>query len=162
MQASPDPCVAARTRVPATGPIDYATFRVLTSEASTWTLRLRIPFPWAGFRAPVNNPPTVNVGLGGLAIPVRFTLGGDQGLAIFAPGYPKSERIPCPSGAARDLLEVMLPVAASSLHYVPRTGVYTYIWKTDRAWTKAPGGPCRKLTLGFVDGTFHEAIFRFR
>ena len=31
---------------------------------------------------------------GGAAVPVKFTLGGDMGLDIFATGYPLSRQIP--------------------------------------------------------------------
>jgi hypothetical protein len=32
-------------------------------------------------------------------IPIRFSLGGDQGLGVIAAGYPRSEQIPCDSAA---------------------------------------------------------------
>jgi hypothetical protein len=36
--------------------------------------------------------------------------------------------------------------------------VYTYIWKTERAWA----GNCRQLQILFTDGTFVYANFQFK
>ncbi len=58
---------------------------------------------WAftGFFDPVDNPPIVNVVKAGLAIPFRFSLGGDRGMNIFANDYPKVTAITCPPGDNR-------------------------------------------------------------
>ena len=48
-------------------------------------------FNWSGFFQPVDNLPTLNVVKAGSAVPVKFGLGGDKGLSIFAPGYPIHE-----------------------------------------------------------------------
>ena len=40
--------------------------------------------PFVGFFQPVDNLPTLNVVNAGRAIPVKFGLGGDYGLSIFA------------------------------------------------------------------------------
>jgi len=50
------------------------------------------PYDFSGFYSPVDNPPTLNQVKVGRSIPVKFGLGGDQGLDIFAEGYPKSNR----------------------------------------------------------------------
>lgn len=161
--ASPDPCIAARTAVPAApDPLEYAVLRVNTSHASEWTFAVRRPFLWAGFSQPVDNPPTINVVKAGQAIPVRFTLGGDRGLAIFASDYPLSERVDCSSGVTMDPIEEAATAGSSSLNYDPATGFYTYVWKTNGAWSSSPGGPCRRLTIGFVDGSSHSAVFKFK
>ena len=55
-----------------------------------------------GFYQPVDNLPTLNKTKPGKTIPIRFSLGGDKGLNIFAEGYPKSEAIPCDSTATVD------------------------------------------------------------
>ena len=39
---------------------------------------------------PIENLPSINIVTAGQAIPVKFSLGGDHGLAIFAAGYPAS------------------------------------------------------------------------
>src|SRR6185503_11562768 len=50
-----------------------------------------------GFFSPVDNPPTLNVVKAGAAIPVKFSLGGNQGLGVMAAGYPSSKAIACDS-----------------------------------------------------------------
>ena len=65
-----------------------------------------VPPPFGGFFQPVEDPPKVNTVKAGRAVPVKFTLGGDHGLNIFAYGYPQSQHIQCasavPIGADRD------------------------------------------------------------
>src|SRR5262249_47199692 len=43
---------------------------------------------FTGFFQPVDNLPTINIVNAGRAVPVKFSLGGNFGLAIFAPGFP--------------------------------------------------------------------------
>ena len=55
-------------------------------------------YDFSGFLGPVDNLPTANVVKAGQTIPVKFSLDGDQGLAILAAGYPKvSGPVPCAS-----------------------------------------------------------------
>jgi hypothetical protein len=53
--------------------------------------------------------------------------------------------------------ERAVTAGGSSLSYNAVSDTYTYSWKTQQAWTG-----CRKLTLGFADGSVHEAIFQFK
>jgi CSLREA domain-containing protein len=114
-------------------------------------------FAFTGFLAPLNNPPTVNTVRGGQAVPVKFSLGGNQGLNIFAPGYPRSQPMACVSGVALDEVETTVSAGGSSLSYDTATDTYTYVWKTDKAWRG-----CRQLIVQLSDGTFHTANFEFR
>jgi len=115
-------------------------------------------YPFAGFFAPVDNPPVFNKVKPGAAIPVKFSLNGNQGLAIFAPGFPKSQPIACDAAAAVDSIETTVAVGVSSLTYDATSGQYTYVWKTDKAWANS----CRELLLQLNDGTQHKANFNFR
>ena len=115
-------------------------------------------YAFGGFLAPVNPLPTFNALKAGAAVPVKFSLGGDQGLAIFAAAYPRSQAIACDSGASVDSIEQTLNAGGSSLQYDPLTDMYTYVWKTDKAWA----GTCRQLVLGLADGTFQRANFTFK
>jgi hypothetical protein len=115
-------------------------------------------FNFSGFFAPVDNPPLVNVARAGAAIPVKFSLGGDQGLGIFAMGYPTSQQIGCSDAAPASDVEETVTAGASSLSYDPTTEQYTYVWKTNAAWRNT----CRRLTIKLSDGTLHTANFRFR
>jgi hypothetical protein len=106
----------------------------------------------------VDNLPELNIAKAGTAIPVKFSLGGDKGLSIFAAGYPKSQMIACDSTDPVDDIEQTVTAGSSSLSYDPLTGQYTYVWKTDKAWA----GACRQLVVMLIDGTTHVANFKFK
>jgi hypothetical protein len=114
-------------------------------------------YQFAGFFAPVDNLPTVNGAKAGSAIPVKFSLGGNYGLNITDPGYPRSQQINCDSSAPTDTLEETVTAGGSSLSYDSATGRYNYVWKSDKGWA----GTCRQLILSLNDGTVHKASFKF-
>jgi hypothetical protein len=114
-------------------------------------------FNFAGFFAPVNNPPVFNQVNAGRTVPIKFSLGGNQGLAILAAGFPQSRRIQCDTLSPVDAVESTTTAGASALSYDPATGVYTYTWKTDRAWANT----CRVFTIQLVDGQSYTLNFRF-
>src|SRR5205814_1333048 len=89
-------------------------------------------YAWAGFFQPIDNLPTLNSIKAGSAVPVKFSLGGNQGLNIFAAGYPKSQTVACASGAPTDDVEQTVTAGASSLQYDAATGLYSYTWKTEK------------------------------
>jgi hypothetical protein len=47
---------------------------------------------FGGFKAPVDNPPIINVANAGSSVPVKFSLGVNLGLSIFVPGTRSSSR----------------------------------------------------------------------
>jgi len=113
-------------------------------------------FNWNGFFQPVDNLPTVNSVKAGSAVPIKFSLGGDQGLNIFMPGYPQSMQIVCDAGSGLDPVEQTVAAGVSSLSYDPLTDTYTYVWKTEKSWS----GTCRRLTIVLVDGSIRNALFK--
>jgi CSLREA domain-containing protein len=117
-------------------------------------------FPFTGFFQPVDNPGTnddvVNRAKAGAAIPVKFTLGGNQWLAIFRSGYPKFVSAPCDASDVQDDIEATTANPAG-LTYDAAIQQYTYVWKTDKSWA----GRCGALELGLTDGSDHHALFRF-
>jgi hypothetical protein len=118
----------------------------------------QVVYPWSGFFQPVDNLPTLNRVKAGGAIPIKFSLGGNQGLSILAAGYPASKQVSCSTGEAADEIEQTVTAGSSSLSYDAASGTYTYVWKTDKSWT----GQCRELTVRLLDGTDHIANFRFK
>jgi hypothetical protein len=104
----------------------------------------------------VDNLPMVNIVKAGQAIPVKFSLGGNMGLAIMAAGYPRSVQMTC-AGAISDAVEETVNAGGSSLSYDPLTGQYNYVWKSDKLWA----GSCRQLQVKLADGTYHYANFSF-
>jgi len=119
---------------------------------------VEVDYDFDGFFAPVDNLPTTNVAKAGSAIPVKFSLGGDQGLDIIWPGYPKSHVIACASGADLDTVESTVTAGGSSLTYDSVTDQYSYVWKTQKAWA----GTCRQLEVRLADGSFEYANFSFK
>lgn len=115
-------------------------------------------FNFSGFFPPVDNPPMWNTVKAGSAIPVKFSLGGDQGMAIFASGSPSSQQVPCDGGTASNDVEETATAGNSRLNYDPTTDRYNYVWKTDKGWA----GTCRQLTVTLIDGTSHLALFQFK
>jgi Thrombospondin type 3 repeat len=114
-------------------------------------------YAFAGFFSPVDNRPMRNQVQAGSAIPVKFSLTGDQGLAIFTAGYPVSQAVACDSGAPSDLIEETINAGGSGLSYEAASDRYTYVWKTQKAW----GGSCRRLVLKLLDGSEQTADFGF-
>jgi hypothetical protein len=104
----------------------------------------------------VDNLPTLNAVKAGSNVPLKFSLGGNKGMNIFADGYPKSQVILCNSSALLDGLEITDSPGNSSLSYDAATGLYHYNWKTDKSWTN-----CRQLVMKFIDGSYGRADFKF-
>jgi hypothetical protein len=118
-----------------------------------------VSYLFRGFFRPVDNLPTLNLVKAGRAVPVKFSLGGDEGLDVFADGYPKSRRISCSSSAPLDTVEQTTSAAGGSgLTYDPTTERYTYVWKTRKAWS----GTCRQLVVKLDDGSVYRANFKLR
>jgi hypothetical protein len=116
------------------------------------------PVGASAFSSPVDDLPVLNSVKAGQSVPVKFDLGGDQGPAIFAPGYPRSQSVACDSSAPVDGIEETTSAGASGLSYDAATGLYSYVWKTERRWA----GSCRQLVLELVDGTSRHANFMLR
>jgi hypothetical protein len=114
-------------------------------------------YTFTGFFQPIENSPTRNVIKAGSAVPVRFSLGGDQGLAIFDAGYPASQLMQCDTTAPLSVIEETVTAGGSTLTYDPTSDRYGYIWKTDKSWANS----CRRLLLTFNDGTTKMVDFTF-
>src|SRR4029079_14250597 len=82
-----------------TGSIGPHTFTVSASDragnTSNKSVTYNVVYPFGGFFSPVDNPPTLNIVQAGSAIPLKFSLGGDRGPAIFRAGHPRSGAISC-------------------------------------------------------------------
>ena len=113
-------------------------------------------FVFNGFFAPVSNP-ALNAVNSGRAIPVRFSLGGNKGLTIFEGGYPATQQVACDLSGGTSTVTETTSAGNSTLSYDPVSGTYTYVWKTDKAWSNT----CRRLLLRFTDGSTADAEFRF-
>ena len=115
-------------------------------------------FNFRGFFQPIDNDPVVNSAKAGVAVPVKFSLGGNQGLDIFQAGFPASQPVACDNFATLSSIEETVSAGQSGLTYDASTDQYTYVWKTQKSWANA----CRHLMIRLTDGSVHIANFQFR
>ncbi|KUG53851.1 hypothetical protein AVL61_15060 [Kocuria rosea subsp. polaris] len=115
-------------------------------------------YEFTGFENPVKPLPTVNAMKAGRAVPLRFGLGGDQGMDILVEGSPASRQVDCDSGTEVSDVEETVAAGSSTLQYDPATDRYTYVWKTSAAWA----GQCRNMQMTFDDGSSATVRFKFR
>ena len=145
-----------------------AKFKGLIDDVRIWNVALSEAqlgkiYYFEGFFPPVYNPDVLNVAKAGRAIPVKFSLDGDQGLEIFeveyGEEYPRSVAFTCglpePDAIA---LEGTDAAGGSRLSYDATDDQYTYVWKTDKEWVDT----CRQLVVKLIDGTYHRANFTFK
>ena len=105
---------------------------------------------------PGANDGVVNRAKAGSSIPVKFALGGARGsAAIFRAGLPEVRPRGVRHGDAPDDVEATT-ASPAGLWYDPVSQLYTYVWKTEKAWA----GQCGRLELG-TDASDHYALFRF-
>ena len=124
------------------------------SASATYT----VIYDWNGFFSPVENPSAWNSAKAGQAVPLKFSLGGNQGLTVLAAGYPKVVALVCPTTAQVDPIEEYATEAANSkLIYDAEADQYNYVWKTDKAWA----GKCFRVDVKLNDTTTHSAYFKF-
>lgn len=129
----------------------------LAGNLASASVPYQVIYNFSSFFQPVDNLPVLNLVKAGQAIPVKFSLAGDQGMGILAPGYPGSAMTTCGT-TATDAIEETVTAGSSSLQYDPVLDQYTYVWKTEKAWA----GTCRTLTVKFIDGMVYQANFKFR
>lgn len=115
-----------------------------------------VVYDFDGFFRPVDMDGVVNSVKAGSAVPMKFGLGGDQGLDVIAAGYPKILFTACAT-AETDAIETTVTAGASSLSYDPVAGQYVYVWKTDKSWA----GKCGTFALQLDDGVTRTAKFKF-
>ncbi|MDQ0896122.1 PxKF domain-containing protein [Agromyces ramosus] len=114
-------------------------------------------YDWEGFAEPVDMGDVVNSVKAGGAVPIKFTLNGDQGTDVLAAGSPIVQFGTCSSSAAVDEIEQTVTAGASGLKYDAAADQYVYVWKTEKSWA----GKCATFVLQLNDGTTHTALFAF-
>ena len=129
----------------------------VSASCSYEVLQPTFQYAFSGFFRPVSMD-DVNAVNAGRSVPVKFSLGGDQGMDVIEPGYPRSVQVACSSIDDADAVEPTTTPGSSGLTYDAATDQYQYVWKTDSAWA----GQCRQFVLTLTDGSTHRAYFRFR
>ena len=124
--------------------------------SATKSVSLAVLYPFSGFFDPVDNSGRLNTAKAGVAIPVKFSLGGNRPAPVLASGSPQVTSVSCPWWPT-DAIEQTVSASSSSIRYDSPTGRYIYTWKTSTTWANS----CRKLTITLKDGTRREATFKF-
>ena len=119
-----------------------------------------VVYDFKGFFQPIDNKDAngnliFNKAKAGSTIPVKFSLGGDQGMDILL-STPSTVSVTAPTSATTDLIEETT-TATSGLKYDPVANQYIYNWKTDAKWA----GTSRQLIVKLADGTVQRANFTF-
>jgi len=132
--------------------------RVTDDDGFTATDTATVDVVWnfSGFFPPIVDLPDLNAVKAGSSVAVKFSLGGDQGLSIFAAGSPSSTPIDCVTRTALGPAQQIALAGRSGLAYTASSDTYSLSWKTATNWTG-----CRRLSVRFTDGTVHEADFDF-
>jgi hypothetical protein len=115
-------------------------------------------YAFTGFFRPIENLPAMNRVRAGRAVPIKFSLGGDQGSSILAGGAPAVWPIACGSLDHVNGVDEAVNAGHSSLSYDPGADQYTYVWKTSSDWANSG---CRQLVLKLDDGSEHRVNFQF-
>jgi hypothetical protein len=74
---------------------------------------------------------------------------------ILRAGYPASGAYTCGGTVPTDATEA---IPSPNLKYDPATDMYSFQWKTDRAWSNT----CRVMVVGLTDGQNLTVAFQFR
>jgi DNA-binding beta-propeller fold protein YncE len=108
-----------------------------------------------GFLGPIHDGSVVRAGD---AIPIVFSLGGDQGLDVLAAGSPSSALVDCDHPGAPTGGEPAWSKSGRGLVFHSWTGHYVFMWQTRKSWA----GTCRTFVLGLRDGSVERLTVSFR
>jgi hypothetical protein len=149
----------ARVDTGSVGPHEFTVDAAdVAGNTASATARYRVVYDFAAFLWPVRNRPRVNTWLAGVPVPIRFELGGNQGLDVIEDGWPQVAVVGCDFSAEPEAGEpARHPRWFRELVYRKRKKRYVFLWKTDRRWA----GSCRQFMLKLKDGTVRRADFRF-
>jgi predicted extracellular nuclease len=123
-------------------------------HASTDTAAITVIWEFGGFDKP-STPGGTTVIKAGASHPVKFSLDGDQGMAVLD-GAPTLQRTDCSTGA--DIGQPITAVVSEPFAYDPLTDQYKFAWKTEKAWV----GWCGTLTVHLADAQDYPLAVRFR
>ena len=138
-------------------PLTFIAFDLAGNSASK-ECSYPVIYDFDGFFSPLEPAPVLNPANAGSAIPIKFSLAGDQGLDVFAVGSPTSQKVDCQTLAPIGDSLAAKSAGKSKPSYDPLTGWYNTSWMTEKEWAAT----CRAITLKFVDGNQYSAYFNFR
>ncbi|MDO8265693.1 MAG: PxKF domain-containing protein, partial [Candidatus Saccharibacteria bacterium] len=154
---SPDPCISHRNTL-AGGDVELV---VRTSHASVWSLGYPAvtgpSYNFVSFKKPKKLAPQLNKVEEGEAIPVQFSLGGNQGLNVLPSYIAKSQRISCSTKQPIGDTTNIKTTKNGGLSYKSSSSSYVFKWKTLDKWENT----CRQLILEFSNGEVIYSYFKF-
>ena len=118
------------------------------------TATIDVIWDFGGFTSP-STPGGVTTIKAGASHPVKFSLDGDQGMAVLG-GDLLLQRHACPTGGA-----IGTPIVAARnepFSYDPVTDSYKFVWKTQKGWA----GWCATLSVPLADGQTYTLEVRFK
>ncbi len=119
----------------------------------------QVTYDFSGFAKPVLNPAAVNDAKAGTPLPpLKFSLGGDQGLDIFLAGYPATAQYTCGTTPPTTATVPLAKIGPQLLKYDAKDGQYIVNWQSDKSWKNT----CRVLILGLKDGTTRSVLYQFK
>ena len=113
---------------------------------------------FSGFHKFLYDAPSFNFARAGSSVPLKFSLGGFQGMDVFAAGHPRSQQVACDTRTPTGIATPLVNPGASAISYDHGSDRYNYVWKTESAWS----GTCRQLQVVLKDGALHYAYVAFR
>jgi len=141
-------------------PVTWTAFPAVDLAFKTYVDTTSTTYDFTGFLSPVNNPtdPDPNSVKAGQSVPVKFSLGGDQGLDVLDDEAPNPKLVFSSCDPTDEADPVGTSTANNGLTYDALTDTYTYVWKTVKSWK----GKCGTFTLKLDDGSVHTAEFLFK
>jgi hypothetical protein len=112
-------------------------------------------YAFGGFMAPLDETALAQRTRGS-AMAVKFTLGGAQGTDVFDAGFPQVQPVDCETRAP--LGDAVSLGPTEWVFQDLAAGLYHFKWKSSHDWHNV----CRRLILGFDDGSRHAADVRFK
>jgi hypothetical protein len=145
-----------------TGAVGPREFTVTAADGAgntaSATARYRVIYDFEAFLWPVRNRPRVNTWVAGSSVPIRFELGGNQGVDVIEDGWPQVAVVGCDFTAEPEAGEpARHPRWFRELVYRRSKKRYAMVWQTERRWA----GSCRQFMLKLKDGTVRRADFKF-
>jgi methionine-rich copper-binding protein CopC len=118
---------------------------------------VNVILPTGGFGRPIDDSSGPVVVKAGSVIPVKFSLGGNRGIDVLRAGYPASKAYTCGATPPDDANQPAASVGPGGLRYDSGADMYSFQWKTDKAWDDT----CRVFVVGLKDGTNLKVAFQF-
>jgi hypothetical protein len=124
--------------------------------AAEISLSVQVQYDFTGFFGELAGPsPEVNAGN---EAKVEFSLNGDQGVDIFAAGYPASQPVECRTRAPLGAFAPAVSRRRPSVEYSRVDDEYRWRWQTSDDWKNT----CRLFVVRFAEGTERSKFIRFK